>query len=77
MKVPPSTVLTMHGERVDWVAVCQICGASNTSWAQKCTGWPRPGMAPAWLVTVSCPGCGHDGQYLTDAAGVRRGGDDE
>lgn len=76
MKVPRDAVLTMHGERVDWVDACQLCGASASSTSQWCTGWPSPGGALRWLVTVSCPGCGYDGQYLTDAAGVRRGDGD-
>jgi hypothetical protein len=77
MRVPRDAVLTMHGDRVEWVDACQVCGASAVSTSQQCTGWPRPGEAPAWLVTVSCPGCGYDGQYMTDAAGVRRGDGDE
>ena len=76
MKVPPSAVLTMHGREYEDVETCSICGSSITARSQWCTGWPSPGMALRWLVTVSCPGCGHDGQYLTDAAGVRRGDDD-
>ena len=76
MKVPRDAVLTMHGDRVEWVDSCQVCGTAAASSAQWCTGWPRPGVVPVWLVTVSCPGCGYDGQYLTDAAGVRRGGND-
>lgn len=76
MKVPRDAVLTMHGDRVIVADACHTCGSSATLTAQQCTGWPSPGMVPVWLVTVSCPGCGHDGQYLTDAAGVRRGDGD-
>jgi hypothetical protein len=77
MKVPRDAVLTMHGDRVEWVDACQVCGASAVSTSQWCAGWPTRGFSGgAWLVTVSCPGCGHDGQYLTGAAGVRRGNDD-
>ena len=76
MKVPRDAVLTMHGGRYEDVETCSICGSSMTACSQWCTGWPSPGIALRWLVTVSCPGCGYDGQCLTDAAGVRRGDDD-
>ena len=73
MKVPPSAVLTMHGERVEWSDACHMCGTVAALAAQWCTGLPQRGFSGAGrLVTVSCPGCGYDGQYLTDAAGVRR-----
>ena len=77
MKVPPSAVLTMHGREYEDVETCSICGASAASTSQWCTGWPSPGMALRWLVTVSCPGCGHDGQHLRDAEEVLRGDGDE
>lgn len=74
MKVPRDAVLTMHGEVSTWSDACHMCGTVAALTAQWCTGWAQRGFSGgAWLVTVSCPGCGHDGQYLTDAAGVRRG----
>lgn len=78
MKVPPSAVLTMHGDRGEWTHACQLCGSTATSTSQWCTGWPTRGFSgAAWLLTVSCPGCGHDGQHLRDAVEVRRGDGDE